>query len=275
VTTPAGQDPVKDEDGTITLPGGGTITVGGPGGATIIAPPGTTVTADGQIKAPAGSGGLKVSYGGFTFSVPESLTIILDEEAPLGFYISSSNPFLDVSESDWFYDAVMYAFNLGLMNGTASDMFSPNNPTTRAMIVTILYRLEGSPEVEGSSEFTDVPNGQWYTDAVIWGAKNDIVLGFPEGDFRPNSNITREQFATILHRYADYKEYDTSSGADADLSGYTDEDQIHDYAVDHMKWANAEGLITGRTATTLVPLGNATRAEAATIMMRFIEGLMK
>ncbi|MDR0491460.1 MAG: S-layer homology domain-containing protein, partial [Oscillospiraceae bacterium] len=203
----------------------------------------------------------------------EGAEVILDEDVPLGFYIASKNPFLDVSENDWFYNYVMFAYTHGLMIGTASDMFSPNNPITRAMIVTILYRMEGSPEVAGGSEFTDVPDGQWYTDAVIWAAENEIVRGYPEGDFRPNDNITREQFATILYGYANYKEFDTSSGGEVELSDYTDADEIHDYAVEPMKWANAEGLITGRTATTLVPLGNATRAEAATIIMRFIESV--
>ncbi|MDR0490600.1 MAG: S-layer homology domain-containing protein [Oscillospiraceae bacterium] len=187
----------------------------------------------------------------------------------------ADNPFIDVAENDWFYDYVMYAYKNGLMIGTADDMFSPNNPTTRAMIVTILHRFEGLPKVEGSSKFPDVPDGQWYTDAVIWAAGEAIVLGFPGGDFRPNDYITREQFAAILYRYAKYKECDTSSIIDADLSGYADADQIHDYAIDPMMWVNAEGIIVGRTTTTLVPLGNATRAEAATIMMRFIEGQMK
>ena len=176
--------------------------------------------------------------------------------------------FTDVTPDDWFYDAVEYVSDNGLMNGVGNNMFDPQGTTTRAMIVTILYRLEGQPDVSGSSPFDDVASGQWYTDAVIWANANGIVLGYGNGKFGPNDLITREQFAAIMYRYANFKGYDTSKAAD--LSGYTDAGSISGYAVEAMKWANAENLITGRTATTLVPRGEATRAEAAAILMRFI-----
>ena len=179
--------------------------------------------------------------------------------------------FTDVPADAWYKEAVDYVAEKGLMQGTAANTFSPNITTTRAMIVTILYRLEGSPAVSGTSPFDDVASGQWYTDAVIWANSNGIVKGYGDGNFGPADNITREQMAAIMFRYSNFKGYDTSKAAD--LSGYTDASDISDWAVPAMKWANAEGLITGCTPTTLVPRGEATRAQAATILMRYIENV--
>ena len=155
------------------------------------------------------------------------------------------------------------------MNGSASDRFDPDGITTRAMLVTLLYRLEKEPAVSGRNPFDDVENGRWYTDAVIWANDNGIVTGYGDGRFGPMDPITREQFAAILFRYAGNRGYDTSKAAE--LSGYEDASRISPWALDAMKWANAERLITGRTATLLIPGGNTTRAEAAAILMRFIE----
>ena len=181
-------------------------------------------------------------------------------------------PFTDVSSSDWFYDAVAYVYENGLMGGTGNNQFSPSVTTTRAMIVTILHRLEGEPTT-GTSAFTDVAAGQWYTDAVAWASANRIVEGYGNGRFGPNDTITREQMATILYRYAQSKGYNVSSTGD--LSGYTDAAQVSDWAQTAMGWANAQGLITGNTATTLNPTGSATRAEVATILMRFVENVVR
>ncbi len=137
------------------------------------------------------------------------------------------------------------------------------------MLVTILYRAEGEPEVSGENPYTDVAEGTWYSDAVAWADANGIVKGFGDGTFGPNENITREQIAAIMMRYADYKGVDT--GARADLSGYADADDISDWAYENMQWANAEGLITGRSNNMLVPQGNTTSAETAAILMRFCE----
>jgi len=193
---------------------------------------------------------------------------IVDDKTPLGQFGEWTDPFDDVEEADWFYEEVKYAFENGLMNGTAANMFSPNTNLSRAMIVTILYRLEGEPTVTSSEPFNDVAAGQWYTDAIVWASTNGIVEGYGNSKFGPNDDITREQLATILCRYAAWTGLDTSETAN--LSGYTDAGQISDWALDAMKWANAERLITGRTATTLVPAGTATRSEAATILMRFM-----
>lgn len=181
-------------------------------------------------------------------------------------------PFTDVKPGQWFYDAVAYVSGEGLMTGITADTFAPNGTTTRGMIVTILHRLEGSPAAE-SAGFTDVPGNQWYTGAVNWAAANDIVSGYGDDLFGPNDPITREQMAAILYRYAAYKGYDVS--ARADLSAFTDLPQVSAYAAEPLQWAKALGLVGGKTADTLVPKGSATRAEVATILMRFRQTLEK
>ena len=189
-------------------------------------------------------------------------------EAPV-----SGLPFGDVKSADWFYNDVKYVYEKGMMAGTAADVFAPNATTTRAMIVTILYRLEGSPAVTGTSTFVDVPAGQWYTDAVNWAAANQIVKGTSATTFAPNASITREQMAAILYRYAQYKGYDVTKKAD--LSGYSDNGQVSAYAKDALAWANAAKLINGVTNTTLAPQGNATRAQVSAILHRFCDGVVK
>ena len=205
--------------------------------------------------------------GTYTFTMPNGqVTVTVTfAEAPL--------PFPDVAEGDWFYDAVRYAYETGLMDGVGDNLFAPNSETTRAQLVTILYRLEGEPEVSGTSGFTDVEADTWYTDAVAWAAANGIVNGVSETEFAPGTDITREQLATILFRYAEAKGYDVS--ARADLSAYPDADQIQSYAAESVAWAVAEGLIQGFEDNTLRPAGNATRAQIATILMRFCEGVAK
>lgn len=182
-------------------------------------------------------------------------------------------PFKDVKPANWFYNDVKYVYEKGMMAGTAADVFAPNATTTRAMIVTILYRLEGSPAVTGTSAFVDVPAGQWYTDAVNWAAANQIVKGTSATTFAPNASITREQMAAILYRYAQYKGYDVTKKAD--LSGYSDNSQVSSYAKDALAWANAAKLINGVTNTTLAPQGNATRAQVSAILHRFCDGVVK
>lgn len=180
--------------------------------------------------------------------------------------------FTDVDTDDWFADAVQYMLYNGMMNGVTDTTFGPGTTTTRGMIVTILYRLEGEPDTTASS-FTDAASGMYYADAVAWAQANSIVTGITETIFAPDQAITREQMAAILYRYAQYKGYDVT--ASNDLSSYTDASRISAYATTAMQWANAEGLITGNTSTTINPTGNATRAEVATILMRFCETVTK
>ena len=178
--------------------------------------------------------------------------------------------FADVPASAWYADAVQYVFDNGMMNGTSATQFSPDGTTTRGMIVTILHRLEGEPAAAASS-FTDVAAGSYYEDAVNWAAANGIVNGVSETSFAPNTAITREQMAAILYRYAQFKGYDVSTSGS--LGGYADASDISAYAATAMQWANGEGLINGVTDTTLDPQGSATRAQVATILMRFCEDI--
>lgn len=178
--------------------------------------------------------------------------------------------FDDVDASAWYADGVYYAAGQGIMNGSGNGAFSPDTVMSRAMLVQVLYNLEGQPETDASA-FTDVAADAWYADAVAWAADAGIVTGVSNTTFAPDVTMTREQIATILYRYAAYKGYDMT--ASNDLSGYADAGEIGSYAVEAMGWANGAGLITGSTATTLNPLGSATRAEVATILMRFLESV--
>lgn len=181
------------------------------------------------------------------------------------------SPFRDVALGAWYYDAVMYVTEKNLMGGYGGGIFAPDEPTSRSMIVTILYRLEGQPAVSGVS-FHDVAAGTWYADPVAWAVANGIMGGYGNGYFGSNDPITREDLAVTLYRYAGYKGYDVT--AQADLSGYTDVSRISSYAVDAMRWANAGKLING-AGTTLIPQSDANRAMAATILMRFCENAAK
>ena len=181
--------------------------------------------------------------------------------------------FADVKENDWFYEAVSYAVENGLMNGMGDGTFQPNIPLTREMLAVVLYNVEEQPESAGIITFEDAAAGKWYTDAVAWASQNGILAGYSETEFGVGAPITREQFAAILYRYANWKGYDTSRKND--LSVYTDAGEISGYAVEAMKWAVQTEVIHGRTETTLVPQGQATRAEAATMLMNFCENVVK
>ena len=184
-----------------------------------------------------------------------------------------SEKFTDVDQDKWYHEGVDYAIKNGLMNGTGADTFAPDATTTRAMVVTILYRLDGEPAVTKDIPFADVPAGQWYSNAINWAAANGIVNGYGDDKFGPDDTITREQMAAILYRYASYKGYSVSDLAN--LTGYTDAASVSEWASTAMRWAVAEGLIEGTSATTLSPSGNSTRAQVATILMRFCEGVVK
>ena len=173
----------------------------------------------------------------------------------------------DVKAGDWYANAVNYVTLTGLMNGTG-DGFSPNLAINRGMKVTVLYRMAGSPEVTAENPFTDVPADTWYTDAVIWASENGITAGTSETTFSPTNSLTREQLATFFYRFADFENPDPIE-ITGDLTGFTDAGQVASYATDAMKWAIGEGLISGTTETTLSPKATATRAQVATILMRY------
>ncbi|WP_294514995.1 S-layer homology domain-containing protein [uncultured Intestinimonas sp.] len=219
----------------------------------------------------------RLSETQFTFQMPgvrvtveASFTEVTTETDEEPTPTPSGSTFLDVPATAWYYDAVAYVAGRGLMDGTGENLFQPDIDMTRAMLVTILYRLENQPAV-GSSDFTDVPAGQWYTAPAAWAAASGIVDGYGDGRFGPNDAVTREQMAAILYRYAQSKRYPVSAAGS--LERYTDAGQVSGWAQDAMLWANVNGLITGNTATTINPLGYASRAEVATILMRFLENM--
>ena len=209
--------------------------------------------------------------GTYTFTMPASKVTV---QASFTQNQSGTLPFTDVKTGDWFYEAVQYVYDKGMMTGVSADRFAPASTTTRGMIVTILYRLENEPAVSGDLPFTDVEGGAWYANAVAWAAANDIVNGTSATTFAPNSPITREQMATMLYRFAQYKGMDAVT-LQEHLTGYPDGDQVSDYAIPAMNWAVGQGLIAGMENGTLVPQGSATRAQVATILMRFCENVMQ
>lgn len=179
--------------------------------------------------------------------------------------------FVDVSESDWFYDAAKFVYEKGMMSGTSANAFSPNAATTRGMLVTILYRMEGQPEAKESG-FSDVSREMYYAKAVDWASQNGIVTGYggnEMGTFGPENSVTREQMAAILYRYSAKKGNDMT--ARGDLSGFTDRSVISTYAQEPMTWAVGMGLVSGMGDGTVAPAGSATRAQVATILMRYLE----
>lgn len=182
--------------------------------------------------------------------------------------------FKDVKESDWFYEAVSYAVENGLMSGMSEDIFAPNTPLTREMLAVVLYNVEGQPEGTEANTFTDVKGDMWYTDAILWANENGIVAGYDNGAYGVGDLITREQFATILYRYAQFKGYDTTQGGMA-VREFSDYENISDYARPAMAWAVNAGIMGGMDDGTLMPQGKATRAEAATMLMNFCENIVK
>ena len=204
------------------------------------------------------------SSGKYTFTMPAAAVtvkaVFAAQETDPDF------PFADVAKGSWYYEGVRYAYENGLMSGTGEGTFSPDLPTGRGMLVTILYRLAGSPAA-GSASFTDVAKGQWYADGVAWASANGVVSGYPDGSFRPNDTITREQMAAILYQYARIQgKLDDSR---ADLSIFSDLDSLSAYAKEPMSWAVAQGLFSGVSADTLAPGGSTTRAQAAVILTAF------
>ena len=205
-----------------------------------------------------------------TAALPEPITPGVDNKKPAS-KPEVKLPFTDVSTSDWFYDDVAFVYKNGLFSGTDSRSFSPNASMTRAMLVTVLYRLEGEPTVTGRSSFTDVRSGAYYEKSVIWAAANGIVTGTDSTSFSPDAKVTREQLAAILYRYAQYRKLDTD--ASAKLNSFTDADSVSAYASEALGWAVSEGLINGASGK-LMPKGDATRAQVAAILHRFVKNVL-
>lgn len=206
--------------------------------------------------------------GKYVFTMPGSAVTVTgsfkaETPAPVAL------PFTDVKSSNWFYDAVKYAYAQGLMTGTSATTFAPNGTMNRAMIVTVLYRLEKSPAVTGASKFTDVPAGQWYSDAVAWAAANKIVNGYDETTFGPMNAVTREQMAAILFRYEQYKGLENVT-LEENLNRFPDQNKISAYAIPALQWAVGQKIINGNADGTLDPTGTATRAQVAQIFTNLL-----
>ena len=209
---------------------------------------------------------VEAGEGKVTFTMPDGGVLVTPAFVP---EVPEELPFTDVKEGDWFYDSVAYVYFNGLMNGTSDTTFTPNGTTTRGMIVTILYRLAGSPETAAWSPFQDVDPGQYYAAPIAWAAWNGIVNGKTATAFGPNDPITREQMAAILHRYAKSQGMDVSQTGN--LTQFRDQGSISSYAVEALSWANGAGLITGKGEGILDPQGPAVRAQVAAIFQRFCE----
>lgn len=210
--------------------------------------------------------GLKTKYD-FTEKVTKNFTLYAKwTEKDNGEW---KNPFTDVKENDWFYDSVKYAYENDLMKGISNTEFAPDSDVTRAMFVTVIYRMENEPQTEKCA-FTDVESGSYYENAVAWANENGIVSGISEECFAPNEPITREQMAAIIYRYAAFKGYDITTSSN---TSYTDNDNISDYAKDAVIWAAEKSVMTGNTDGSFAPKANTTRAQAASVFMRMVENL--
>ena len=201
-----------------------------------------------------------------TAALPEPITPGVDNKKPAS-KPEVKLPFTDVSTSDWFYDDVAFVYKNGLFSGTDSRSFSPNASMTRAMLVTVLYRIAGEPAVKGTAPFRDVEKNSWYTNAVIWAYQNNVTNGVSATEFAPEQNVTREQMVTFFARYAKLAGVDTS--ATGSLSAFVDASSVSAYAVPAMTWAVSVGLINGVGENKLDPTGNSTRGQVATVIVRY------
>jgi hypothetical protein len=339
ISTPDGSPPVRNEDGSLTLPSGGTVTL--PVGVTVEAPAGTTVDAGGAVRFPEGSGGTATLPGGVTVEAPASTTVdaggairfpedaggtartpggvvialpsgalvesggtmrvpagsagatvsyadgstafvpagymieILDPDSPLAsaLGIAWDNPFGDVDAGAWYYADVAYVCGNGLMNGTSATGFSPGAPMTRGMLVTVLHRAAGSPAPpeDGGAAFTDLPAGAYYAEAAAWAAASGILAGAGEGLAAPLADISRQDLAALLARYAEFA--DKAPPAVRPAAGFADEAGVADYAREAVQALAAAGVLNGRPGNIFDPQGNATRAEAAAVLHRFLEAV--
>lgn len=222
------------------------------GSVTVKRPNGSTVPVTGQ------------GNGKYIFTMPSG-GVTVDVT-----FIPEDWPFVDVTEDKWYYDAVAYVYQQGIMVGMSETTFEPNTTVNRAQVVQMLYNLEGQPQVSGDSGFSDIRDGQWYAKAVAWASANDVVAGYEDGTFRPTRAVTREEFAQILYNYAKFKGYGLS--ASADLGKFPDSGQVSSWAETALGWANGNGLINGHDDGRLDPKGSTIRAQAASILMNFDKG---
>ncbi|HIW34634.1 MAG TPA: S-layer homology domain-containing protein [Candidatus Paenibacillus intestinavium] len=273
VNTPQDKPAVTDTNGNTTLPGGGLITT--KGGTKLEVPEGTTIDSNGKVTIPADKSAEVTLPGdnGITLNIHEGTELVFDDDTPLGFIVISGNSFNDVNKGDWFYSYVNSNYTFDLFNGTTSSTFSPGTSMTRAMFVQVLANLENVNRTsDTSSRFSDVTVGQWYTAAVEWAAESGIVNGISADLFDPNASMTREQMLVILHNYMNYKGYEIPQ---SQAQSFTDESEISSWAMAAVKALQGIDIVTGKGNNLFDPKGTATRAEVATVFVRFIEYLAK
>jgi hypothetical protein len=305
VSVPAGS--TIRPDGTVSIGIGGatvhiSIGAGAPGraigratgnnsGAAVQNSDGSIGVADESVPLGAAPGTLPGTAPSLTLKLAANTVIVLDEAAPLGYSVTFDNPYSDVNSSDWFYGDVAFASAHGLMTGTAAGKFSPNLPMTRAMLVTALHRLAGSPKTDGMyADFSDVKQGAWHEAAVAWAAKAGIAGGVGEGRFAPDANVTREQAAAIIFNYAKYA--GATPGKEPALPDFADMDKAAAWALDGLRYCADAGVISGKPAPSIAgdsehqpppqegqgaslfdPKGEASRAEVAAMLHRFVLAL--
>lgn len=257
-----------DEKGSVNLTLEG-CTVCNYTGRAIYLPNATTVNIDGSTFHSNATNDKSGVHGDGCYPVD----LYFGEMDLTGLTITNSS-FDGVAESAWYYDAVCYVWESGLMNNMDDSLFGPDITTSRAMLTTILWRMEGSPVVNYAMDFTDVSEGQWYTEAIRWATSEKIIEGYGDNRFGINEPITREQFVTILYRYAQAKGYDVSVGENTNILSYADAAEVSEYAVPAMQWACGTGVISG-DGDTLVPQEDSSRAITATMLMRFCENVAK
>ena len=253
ITATAGAGGAIDPAGKTSVPAGGTQKF------TITPGPGYAIS---DVLVDGESVGAVASY---TFERVDRAHTIEARFAPV-------NPYSDVAEGDWFYSAALYAYGRGLMTGVSEAEFQPGGLVTRATAAAVLYRLEGAPSSPGGGGvFSDVPAGQWYTDAVAWCSRAGLAGGYGDGRFGPGDPVTREQLAAMLYRYAGYKGWDVSAGENSNILSFADAFDVSEWAVPALQWACGAGLVSGKDGGRLDPRGTATRAELAALLMRLLE----
>ena len=266
VETADNTPPVIDDNGIMTLPGGGKIET--PSGVVVDVPAGTEIAPDGTITI--GAGGGSITFADNTSrNLPEGLEIILDEDVPLGFFVTGL-PFADVDAGAWYFDDVAFAYLNGLFAGTGADTFSPNMPMTRSMVVTVLGRLAGIDVADYSGDsFDDVDAAQWYAPYVKWAAEMGIVSGVGNNNYAPDANISRQDLAVILNNYAKVMGITLPETVDAVV--FNDDTNINGYAKEAVAAMQKAGIVSGKGGGIFDPAGNATRAEVAAMLHRFVE----
>jgi hypothetical protein len=265
VTVPGGTTIAPD--GTVTV-GGGTADISLSGGVAISVPSGSTISSDGRVTIGSGGGQITLS-GGFTIGLEEDSIIILDANTPLGYFISFDNPYTDVKESDWFYDDVAFVYTHGLFEGTSATTFSPYMEMSRGMVVTVLARLSSADLSKYTeSGFTDVEADKYYAESVEWAKENSIVTGTGDGLFSPDTDISRQDLAVILYRYAEVAGVALPSVKAQ--SDFADNSAIAGYAAEAVYAMQRAGIIGGKPGKLFDPNGTATRAEVAAMLHRFL-----